>query len=236
MTEPRRWWQGPLLGIGCLYTLTAPLFLIQQGKTAMEASIALLAGLIVVLASRVNDIVSWKLGPLQAQLRETIREGTATINQVRELAVVQAKVALSRLMVGYFYWDTVSLAARLDMHDEVIGNLRALGLSDDQIAAADEVWRINIGKVYANRICKILKKQGDLHSELKSRSAELVEQVNETVKSSSSLALMRDGIEQVLQEAKLDFPETLEWANDLRHYEATGKIGRKERFVADQGS
>jgi hypothetical protein len=97
--------------------------------------------------ARFDDLAAFSLGPLKAEMRETIAEANATLEQLRAVATSMATATLTDLMAGHFQVG-MSFAKRLELHDMLMEQLKALGVSDEQRERVAEYWRKGIGVIY----------------------------------------------------------------------------------------
>ena len=101
----------------------------------------------VAFMTRFDDLAEFSRGPLKAKMREKIEEATATLNQLRAVATSMATATLTDLMAGHFQVG-MSFAKRLELHDMLMEQLKALGVSDEQRERVAEYWRKGIGVIY----------------------------------------------------------------------------------------
>ena len=132
--------------IGNLLTLSLAVMFGIMGKTA-EMGIIVVAGAIAVAFLNIDKIQKFKGAGFEAEMKRAVAEANATIKQLREVAATSSEVILTDLMAGNFMSGT-TLTKRLNLHDQLVENLKEIGASKKQIDKADEMWRKGIGIIW----------------------------------------------------------------------------------------
>jgi hypothetical protein len=83
----------------------------------------------------------------QRVAQETVTELNDARRKLLELAKVSGSTMLTELMAGNFI-DGTTLGVRLNLCDRIIGALRGIGLSEDEITDAKEVYAKGLGVIY----------------------------------------------------------------------------------------
>jgi hypothetical protein len=96
-------------------------------------------------------------------MKVTLEEAAATIEQVGNLAVALARVASTDLMAGSFM-GSMTLEMRLDLRDQLIAQLHALGLDKKQIEDATANSKRAIAIIYHRAILHAIEQRKDPHS------------------------------------------------------------------------
>lgn len=95
-----------LFWAGAIFTLVAPLVVGMLSRNPTTLWVVALCGAFVTMLTKIDDLVEISLGPVRAKMRETIREATATIEQLQAVAASIAEVALTDLMASNFMGGT----------------------------------------------------------------------------------------------------------------------------------
>ncbi len=221
-----------LLWIGIIFTLLAPVTIGLSFHDKSTAWIAALCGVFVTLIAKFDDLTEIGVGPVRAKMRETIREAVATIAQLRSLASTLGRVASTDLMAGGFM-GSMQLKMRLDLYDQLIAQLRELGLDNQQIAKATELSGKAINLIYFREIRVAIEQRKQPYSvegvpaDLRSIGAKFEELLNFENWEAPSPDVIQDFVEA----NKVATSEVTQWISDYRHFATTGEIRRREAFA-----
>ena len=145
-----------------------------------------------------------------------IEEATSTIEQTRSIALALTRVALTDLMADNFMSST-TLAVRLNLHDELVGQLNEIGASAEQIADAENVYHSDSAPP-----------QGQLDSGCPA----VADGFNDLLNFDEWRAPSPAEMESFLNSNDAITPAVQAWIDDYRHYLETGIIRRKDLFEA----
>jgi hypothetical protein len=221
-----------LFWVGAVFTLVAPVTIGLLSRNPTTMWIAALSGAFVTLLTRIDDLTEIALGPVKAKMKVTLEEAAATIDQVRNLAVAVARVASTDLMAGGFM-GSMTLEMRLDLRDELIAQLHALGLNKKQIEDATANSTRAIAIIYHRTIHHAIERRKVPHSvegvppelqEIGSRFEKLVQFDSWRVPSS-------DKVQKFVVANNVNTDEVKHWTSDYDHFMRTGEIRRRELFV-----
>jgi len=228
----------------------------HKGWVIVVCLIAVFLGMVLLLYDRALDITVKGVGSIKAaaeqvasdanaigELRQRIenqsatvdliaKDATSTVDQLRSIACTTAKATLTDLMAANFMGGT-TLKTRLDLHDRIVDSLREIGISEDKIKEADEMWSKGIGIIYHRGIRNAL--EGRTHPN----------QVN--VKASRELRKASDEFQKMLNFEQWEVPspdemesfieekgfinETVrDLISDYRYFLETGNIRRRSVF------
>jgi len=137
--------------LALLYTLIVPITLGSYGLTE-AAWIAVLCGVFVTIATRLEDLQEITFGPLKARLREIIREASATVEQLKGIAEATARVNKAELIAQSFPIMSLPFRQRLEFKNAIDAALKKLGLGEEEIRATDEYWRKGVALIFHRRI------------------------------------------------------------------------------------
>jgi hypothetical protein len=215
------------LWFGILFTAIVPIVVGLVFKEYQVAWLSALCGAFITIMAKPEGLTELSLGPLKAKMQETIAEAAATVEQLREVATTMATVVLSGLMAGQFMWG-MSFAKRLELHDELIGNLRRIGASDDQLNRAQAEWWKGVGVMYHNRLGRDLRdlaKQAGMDG-LKTNS--VAEEFNALAQKATRSAGTPAEHEEFFLKHGLLNDEIREWISDYKHFLSTKEIRRND--------
>lgn len=220
--------QPKLIGFFTFLSFLAGILMIVVGVPTLAffgkstaAGLFLLAGIVAVLVGRLHLVEELTLGPLKARLRASIEEATATLQQLRTLALSLAEASLTDLMAGNFF-DNMSLRQRLAMHDVIIKSLYDLGLSPTEVQKASANWNKGIGVTYHRAIRSALPQNLDRATK---------DGFDSFLEFKEWKTATPDEVERFLKEHDLLTPQIADWVADYRHFEETKEIRRIEEFV-----
>ena len=139
------------------FAIAAPI-MVGGGWLTTQAGIFLLASaLFLVLVSRIDTIAEMSVGPMRARMRDTISEAESILSHLRSITRIMAKMSIAKFMMGNFWLGNVPLRQQFSIHDELILQMKKLGLSDDEIEDADATWKAGIKMMYVNIITNALQ-------------------------------------------------------------------------------
>lgn len=141
--------------IGSIVTVFLAVMFGLLGKPA-EMGLIIVAGAIVLAFFNIDKIQKFKGAGFEAEMKRAVDEANATIEQLREVAATSAEAILTDLMAGNFF-DGTTLETRLNLHDQLIVNLKEIGASNRQIQKADRMWRKGIGVTFHRGIRNALE-------------------------------------------------------------------------------
>ncbi|MDF3823082.1 hypothetical protein P3G55_24535 [Leptospira sp. 96542] len=224
-----------LAGIVCLVVGVLSLW---EGKDLVRAATGLGGGLLLLFAASIERFEVLKGLGIEARTRQldaAIDQATATLEQLRELATSFSGVALTELMSGHFAYGGATLKVRIELHDELLQTLKALGISARQIDTADQNWRKGIASIYRSKIIDLVGKNTP-PNRLKNvpDSHQLAAQELEDMFSGEDpSASVHSQAQQFLESRGLMTPEIQEWMADYDFYLKNKRIRRVDEFAAE---
>lgn len=221
-----------LFWTGVIFTLIVPILIGLVFKNTSTMWVAAVCGVFITVVARFEDITEVKLGPLQAKMRETIKEANATIEELRRVASISAKAIFTDLMAGGFMGG-MKLKTRLDLHDQIISALKEIGASDNAIKDAESMWSKGIGIIYHRAIKDALDrhiKSLQVNPKAPQDIQKAGDQLQKMLQFEEWRAPTPDEMESFIESKGIMTEEILEWISDYRHYIKTGEIKRRNIF------
>lgn len=186
-------------------------------------------GFVVLCFLNLSMFKSIKAVGLEAELQQVVNEANATVSQLKELAKVTAESTLSTIMEGNFF-DGMTLARRLELHDSIISQLKIIGVADDEIEKVEHYWSLGVGVLYHRGIRKSLESSKlqlsssmDITNEIREFQS-LLDFENWKVPNSNELL-------EFLNQKNLINVDIQELLIDFAFYEKNRVIRRREIFV-----
>ncbi|MBI3815544.1 MAG: hypothetical protein HY279_13895, partial [Nitrospinae bacterium] len=122
----------------------------------IEMSLIIVGGAICLAFLNIDKIQRFKGAGFEAEMKKTVEDAIATIEQLRNVATTSSRATLTSLMAANFMSGT-TMKNRLELHDQLISNLANIGASKQQIEEADEMWKRGVGVIYHRGIKKTLE-------------------------------------------------------------------------------
>jgi L-fucose isomerase-like protein len=143
---PPVWRRGLFL---CAFMVAVPVSAVLSVLGWGNPWACVIAGAVGILLTRLDDLESFALGPLKAQLKRQVQEAeaatgraNATIKQVQRLAQALARpILLSHPLVSMRIGAPMPLAERLAIRNAIVAELKNLGVSDRVIADSEITFR-----------------------------------------------------------------------------------------------
>jgi hypothetical protein len=218
--------QAAFFWIGALTLIFGPALAYWLTKDTMLATLVLFGAAAAVFVGRFESFVEFAFGPLKAKMRQTIAEANATLDQLREIAVMSASAALTDIMAGGFS-GSMSQARRLDVHDDIVASLQRIGVSEDTMRRVKKEWDKGIEFIYSRGIGEMV------FSELEQpQRAEVARAWSELGDFSEWRAPTPQQIEKLCERFSHKLSAQVAAAlDDYRHFLRTGEIREREKFV-----
>ena len=222
-----------LFWIAVLFTLTVPTAISILLDDTTTSWIALVSGAFVVLMSRIDNLAELSLGPLKAKLRARIEEATATIDQLRSVAVTSAEATLTDLISGSFMGG-MTAERRLQLYDKIIESLRAIGADESQIEEAVSDWNKGIGIIYHRAIQDAVGRRlepGKLNPAASDEMKAAERVLQDMLVFKTWTVPTPDEMRAVVDKHGVNSDDVRSWIDDYEHFLETGQIRRREEFV-----
>jgi len=162
--------------------------------------------------------------------RETGGELDSARRKLIGLARVTGTTILTELMAANFY-DRTTLKVQLGLSDQVIGTLREIGLSEDEIGAAKEMWSKGVGLLYCRAIRCALEGRTDpnkMNMKAGPEQSKASRELGKMVNSREWQAPSPDEIQIFIEKGGVMNEEVKELIDDYRYFLKTGDIRRRE--------
>ena len=105
------------------------------GKVA-EMGVMTTFTFIILFFLNIDKFKSIKAGSLEAELEDAVKEAYATIEQLKEISSSSAKASISTIINSY----SLNTENDIVIHDELIVNLKNIGVSQTKIEEIDKNW------------------------------------------------------------------------------------------------
>ena len=222
-----------LFWFGIAFTLIAPIVIGTILHDHTTAWIAALCGAFVTFMAKLESVAELSLGPVKAKLRAKIEEASATIDQLRKVAVATIEASLTDSMAGSFMGGT-TFRQRLELHDKLIRTLTDIGASSSEIAAAKSEWDKGIAIIYHRAIKTAVENREspnrinpDASEQQKAAGTEL----QDLLDFDSWAVPTPDQMRTVMKKHNVLSGDAETWVNDYEHFLESGEIRRREEFV-----
>ena len=137
--------------LGAITLALAVMFGLKEQST--EMGLIIVAGAIFLAFLHIDKIQKFKGAGFEAEMKQAVKEANATVKQLREVAATSSEVILTDLMAGNFF-DGTTLEKRLELHDQLIVNLRGIGATKEQIEKSKCMWNKGVGVIFHRGIYK----------------------------------------------------------------------------------
>lgn len=218
--------------IGSLLTLGISVMFGVMGRPT-EMGIIVVCGAIGLAFLNIDKIQKFKGAGFEAEMKRAVEEANATIEQLREVAATSSEAILTELMAGNFM-DGTTLKKRLDLHDQVIGNLNGIGASEKQIIKADEMWKRGIGIIFFRGIRVALEgrdKPNEINTRAEKHVLEASREFQDLLMFEEWKAPPSDELREFVNQKGVMNPQVDELLKDYSEFEATAKFRRRDVFV-----
>ena len=144
-----------------LFLFSTILFLIYNQRTN-EIFKVVVGFSVCLLFLNIHSIkkFSFGLGGVKTEMQETIAEANATIKQLRIVAATTGEVVLSDLMSGIFAFGGISVEERIRLHDQIVSNLKDIGVKDSEIKKTEDNWIKGLKLLFCSSIRQEIEKRG----------------------------------------------------------------------------
>jgi len=218
--------------IGSLLTLgLAVMFGLDSKPT--EMGIIVVAGAIFLAFLNIDKIQKFKGAGFEAEMKRAVEEANATIEQLREVATTSSEVILTDLMAGNFFSGT-TLKTRLDLHDQMIENLKDIGATDNQIGKADKMWKKGVSLIFHRGIHKALEGRehpSEINIKAEPHVLEASKEFQDLLKFEEWETPSSDSLRLFIEKRNVMNPLVDELLKDYSKFEQTGIFRRKDVFV-----
>ncbi|CAG35144.1 hypothetical protein [Desulfotalea psychrophila] len=224
-----------LFWIGIVFTLVVPPIIGVYFGDQSTSWAAALCGAFVTFVSRLSELAELSLGPVKAKMKEKVDEASATIEQLRNVAVANSEATLTDLIAGNFI-DGMSQAKRLQIHDNIICALRQIGATDAQIENAEKDWKKGITVIY-HRIIRRVVMGREQASVINSKTTEnqnaAASEMQDLLDFDNWMAPSPHQIEMILKKYSVRSSEINFWVSDYKHFLECNEIRHGDQFVKE---
>jgi hypothetical protein len=210
------------------FTATMPTIIGLLGGPANVVWASLVCGAFITFISKADGLAELSLGPLKAKMKETIQEASATVGQLRELATTMASAMLTDIMAGEFL-SSMPLAKRLQLHDALLAQLDALGLSPEQRRRAEAEWVKGVGLIY-NRIIRDHLRDAAQRQVAPGHVEGCMRRLSEIQNFSTWLVPGPEELKRFCKIERIESDAVMKWIDDYDHFSRTNEIRHREEF------
>jgi hypothetical protein len=222
-----------LFWIGVIFTLVAPVIIGICFKDASTSWVAALCGAFIAFVSKLDEISELSLGPVKAKMKEKIEEAEKVLQQLRESATVNAHSTLTDLGAGSMMGG-MRTDRRLEIHNNIISNLREIGCSEEQVAWAERDWKKVMNIYYCNFIKQLVEERTSPHT-VNPNASENRKQAHKELKELEDFGKWEmpspNQIRSVLSRHSVQDEAVDGWVEDYEHYLNTNEIRRVDEFI-----
>ncbi len=223
-----------LFWIGVALTIVAPIIIGIYFKDASTSWVAALCGAFIIFVSKLDEISELSLGPVKAKMKEKIAELNEIIKQLRQAVTITSQVALTDLIAGGFM-GSMSLSKRLELHKNIISNLKSIGASEDQISLAEKDWKKGISVIYHLTIQVVLegrKSPNLINPDTPENKKQASNEINKLLDFKNWDVPTPHQIRSVLVRHSIQDEAVASWVADYEHFLDKNEIRRPEEIIA----
>lgn len=199
----------------------------------VEMGLIVVTGAVTLFFLNINKFTRFKAGSIEAEMKQVVEDAHATLEQLRNVAATSAKATLNSLMAETFMSGS-SLRQRLEIHDQLIGNLNSIGVSASRVEEADEMWRRGIGIIYHRGIAHEVgcrKERNMINPDVGPEVHEAEKEFDNLLNFKEWKAPSSEDMKTFIENKDLLNDRCKDLLDDYQHFEKTGEIKRKEIFV-----
>lgn len=179
------------------------------------------------LLIRLPDVELFKVGPLEARLRQATARAEATIEQLQNVAVSLSRPALGAVMGQGRFAGGGLRRQQFDTREQVIVELRKLGLSQEQIRSATSLFDNYIRIDMAYDLRQLLHNMDHGQADLMGKIQLCFHRPDRLAFTASSANELRSCLEALIPIQG----EVAERFLDLEQFERDGTLRRPEVFL-----
>lgn len=208
------------------------MYLAITGKPK-EMALIIIACSICIAFLNIDSIQRFKGAGFEAQMRDTIKEANATVDQLRKLAAASTESTLTTSMAGNFF-DGTTLETRVALHDKLVKTLVDLGVPKKQIDESRAMWKKGVGVIYHRGIrYRLLGKHLNSPSGVVASpdAIQAAKEIQDMLRFETWDAPSSKTIRAFLKNKKLITSEITSLLDDYAHFEKTGNLQNRDLFV-----
>lgn len=187
-----------------------------------------LAGLLVVFLSRLDEIEIFEVLTLKVKLQRELTLAQQTTEQLRQLAVGFATPLISNMAVQGQWLGEIPYAERLKMVQDIRSSLRSVGVPENEVEYATTGWK----RMSRLAICRAISEQIFQQSLQGEMEVYLCGELQKRLIASTAKA-SRAEIDEFLTKNNCGSisSELAFWLGELEYFDEHGKIKRSERLA-----
>ena len=220
-----------LFGVGCLCIVVDGAAVAIKSVETDQGWLIMAAAAVLILASQLDRVTELSFAGATAKLQEKLAEADATLGEARELLEALSKTVLTDLIANDFAVG-MPTRNRFDLHDEILGSLRSMGLSRAQLENVDRDWRRGVALLFTRLFDLMLNNRLDEDPRSGAERHALAAELRD-------LADIRDNwmvgtpnqYRSFFRNHDLLSEEIGGWISDFEHYNRTGDLRRRDQFI-----
>jgi hypothetical protein len=223
-----------LFWVGVVLTIVAPLIIGIHYEDPSTSWVAALCGAFITFISKLDQISELSLGPVKAKMKEKIDEVDKVLKQLREAVTVTSHATLTDLMAGGMM-GSMTLGKRLEIHENIILNLRAIGASEEQVAMAEKDWIKAISIIYVQIIRNTIEERespNTVNFKTPDNKKQASLEIDKLEDFSNWQMPTPYQIRAILESHTIKEPPVDLWVNDYEHFLNNNEICRPEELIA----
>lgn len=219
--------------IGIAFVLLVPIIIGVYFDDPSTSWVAALCGAFVIFMAKVESLAELSLGPVKAKMKQKLQEASATIEQLRNVAVTSSEATLTDLMAGSFMGG-MTLEKQLDLHDKVINALHEIGASSEQIEKAETDWNKGVSIIYHRAIMKAVEERkhpNQINTQATDEQKAAGKEIQDLLDFKNWAVPTPHQIRTVLDKYNISSEDADKWIGDYEHFLQNKEIRNREEFV-----
>jgi hypothetical protein len=225
--------RGTVFVIACGLFILGAVLAYQEKK--IGAIIVFIGGALCYAFANLEQFKKIKAWKFEAELwKEKKEEVDTTLNHLRQFATTTTQATLSDLMAGAFM-GSMTLAKRLEIHKNIMSNLRDIGATEEQTALAEREWRKGVSVIYLRQIQVVLeerKSPNTANFETPPAKKQASDEINGLLDFKKWDVPTPDQMRALLKKNSVTDAGAELWIDDYEHFLKHNKIRRIDKFIA----
>lgn len=217
-------------GAACFGVVLDAILVATNTIKTEQGWLVLAAAGVLALASQIDRLTELSGLGVSAKLREKIAEADATIQDAREIFATLSRAILTDLIAGDFM-SGMGTQRRLDLHDEVMRELRDAKLTRSQLERAEAGWKGGMEMMFNRLFRRLLDERLAASAMPKEDQGKVSAEFRKLLDFDQWMAGSPTDYRQLFERAGLLDAEVLGWVSDFQHYRDTAELRRRDAFL-----